>query len=346
MKHNIIFLNIISFCLISLLSCGLFNKNTKKIDVSAIDLDLKIGRFDKSFFEVDTNELYASLNELRNKDTFFFDFYTVNVMRFGRISDSVTPSMLDLTHFFTNPYVLGLYDTIQVDYPNLDGVEGELTEAMKHFKYYFPNRSIPEFKAILSEFGYNVVALDTNYIAIALDMYLGKDYRYYGSFDFPYYIVQRFEPEYIVPNTMEVLFNAYYSPDEMAETEALIHAMIENGKKYYFMECMQPEKEKHLLIGYTEKQYKWCAGSEGEIWKFYNEHDLFYSQNYMEHTRHIGDGALTVGMPEGAPGNVGSWVGWQIVNQYVTNAAGKVSLKELLATPPATILAKSNYKPK
>ena len=240
MKHNIIFLNIISFCLISLLSCGLFNKNTKKIDVSAIDLDLKIGRFDKSFFEVDTNELYASLNELRNKDTFFFDFYTVNVMRFGRISDSVTPSMLDLTHFFTNPYVLGLYDTIQVDYPNLDGVEGELTEAMKHFKYYFPNRGIPEFKAILSEFGYNVVALDTNYIAIALDMYLGKDYRYYGSFDFPYYIVQRFEPEYIVPNTMEVLFNAYYSPDEMAETEALIHAMIENGKKYYFMECMQP----------------------------------------------------------------------------------------------------------
>lgn len=346
MKKSFVSFNIIALCLLTMTSCNLFNKNTKKIDVSAIDLQLTIDRFDRSFFEADTTNLYASLNELRNEDSLFFDFYTVNVMRFGQISDSLTPTMLDINHFFTNPYVLGLYDTIQAAYPNLNALEQELTEAMKHFKYYFPNSAIPNFKSIVSEFGYNVVALDTNYIAIALDMYLGKDYMYYGSFDFPYYIVQRFEPEFIVPNVMEVLFNAHYAPDDLAETDALIHAMIENGKKYYFMECMQPEKDKHLLIGYTEKQYDWCANSEGEIWKFYNEQDLFYSKNYMEHTRHISDGPLTVGMPEGAPGNVGSWVGWQIVNHYVKNADGKVSLTDLLATPPATILAKSNYKPK
>jgi hypothetical protein len=346
MKQSIIYLNTIAFCLFTFVGCGLINKNTKKIDVSAIELNLDVDRFDQSFFKADTMNLFNSLNVLRNEDSLFFDFYTINVMRFGRISDSVTPTMLDLDHFFTNPYVLGLYDTIQKDYPNLDALNDELTEALKHFKYYYPNKKIPKFKTIISEFGYNVVALDTNYIAIALDMYLGKDYMYYGSFDFPYYIVQRFEPEYIVPNVSEVLFNAFYAPNELAETEALIHAMIEKGKKYYFMECLQPEKDKHLLIGYTEKQYKWCAGAEGEIWKFYNEHDLFYSKNYMEHTRHISDGALTVGMPEGAPGNVGSWVGWQIVNQYVEKADGDISLKELLATPPATILAKSNYKPK
>jgi hypothetical protein len=55
---------------------------------------------------------------------------------------------------------------------------------------------------------------------------------------------------------------------------------------------------------------------------------------------------MTAGMPEQAPGNVGSWVGWQIVNQYMENTVDELSLKELLATPPATILAKSNYKPK
>ena len=346
MKNNFVYLNIIAFSLLTLISCNLFDKNTKKIDVSGIQLNVEVDRFDQTFFQADTNDLYASLNEIRNQDSLFFDFYTINVMRFGRISDSVSPTMLDLNHFFTNPYVLGLYDTVQKDFPNLSALELELSLALKHFKYYFPEKTIPEFKSIISEFGYNVVALDTNYIAIALDMYLGKDYMYYGSFDFPYYIVQRFEPEYIVPNVMEVLFNAYYSPDELAETDALIHAMIEKGKKYYFMECMQPEKEKHLLIGYSEKQYKWCASAEGEIWKFYNEHDLFYSKNYMEHTRHIGDGPLTVGMPEQAPGNVGSWVGWQIVNQYMEKAEGKISLQELLATPPATILAKSNYKPK
>lgn len=332
--------------LITLASCNLFDKNTKKIDVSGIDLVIEIDRFDQAFFTADTNNLYASLEKIRQEDTLFFDFYTENVMRFGKISDSITPTMLDLHHFFTNPYVLGLYDTVQIAYPNLELVTAELTNALKHYKHYFPNKSIPQFKTIISEFGYNAVALDTNYIAIALDMYLGKDYVYYNSFDFPFYIIQRFEPKYIVPNAMEVLYNGNFSPDDLAETDALIHAMIEKGKKYYFMECMQPDKEKHLLIGYTKDQYDWCAGDEGEIWKFYNEHDLFYSKNYMEHTRHIGDGPMTAGMPEEAPGNVGSWVGWQIVNQYMDKMGADLSLAELLATPAATILAKSNYKPK
>ncbi|MFT4969420.1 MAG: hypothetical protein ACI9O4_001167 [Chitinophagales bacterium] len=346
MKNTFRYFIILSICMLTLVSCDLFNKNTKKIDVSEIDLNLEIDRFDQSFFDVDTNDLYNSLAIHREKDSSFFDFYSVNVMRFGHISDSITPTMLDLQHFYTNPYVLELYDTVQKRYGDISPMQEELEESLKHFKYYFPNKQLPAFKTIISEFGYNAVALDSTYILISLDMYLGKDYMYYGSFDFPYYIINRFEPEYIVPNVMEVMFNAYYAPDDLAETDALIHAMIEKGKLYYFKECMQPEEAKHVLIGYNEEQFAWCDNAEGEIWKFYNEHDLFYSKNYMEHSRHIGDGPMTAGMPEQAPGNVGSWVGWQIVNQYMENTVDELSLKELLATPPATILAKSNYKPK
>lgn len=334
------------FALILLGSCEFFNKNNKKIDVSGIELDFVIDRFEEDFFHADTNDLFESLNAVRNVDSVFFDFYSVQVMRFGQISDSLTPTMMDLHHFFTNPYVRGLYDTVQLHYEDVSSLESELHEALKHFKHYFPKKPIPQVKTIISEFGYNVVGLDSTYLAISLDMYLGKNYMYYGSFDFPYYIVQRFEPEYIVPNTMEVLYKAYYAPDELADTDALIHAMIEKGKMYYFMECMQPEKPKHFLIGYTPEQLEWCESDEGEIWKFYNEHDLFYSKNYMDHTRHIGEGPMTAGMPEQAPGNVGGWVGWRIVNQYMETAGKDLSLAELMATPASTILTKSNYKPK
>lgn len=346
MKHAISHLVPLLLGLIMLSSCQLFDKNNKKIDVSGVELDFALDRFEQDFFQADTNNLYEGLNALRAKDSVFFDFYTIQVMRFGRISDSLTPTMMDLNNFFTNPYVLGLYDTVQVHYGDISSLESELHKAFKHFKYYFPNKEVPEVKTIISEFGYNVVALDSSYLAISLDMYLGKNYIYYGSFDFPYYIMRRFEPEYIVPNTMEVLYNAYYAPDELAETDALIYAMIEKGKMYYFKECMQPEKPKHLLIGYTPEQLAWCESDEGEIWKFYNEHDLFYSKNYMDHTRHIGEGPMTAGMPEQAPGNVGSWVGWQIVNQYMEKAGKDLSLAELMETPATTILAKSNYKPK
>ena len=106
--------------------------------------------------------------------------------------------------------------------------------------------------------------------------------------------------------------------------------MIEKGKKLYFLESMMPEKEKHILIGYTAEQLNWCETSEGEIWAFYNEKDLFYTKNYMEHKKHVDDGPQTSGMPKEAPGNVGTWIGWQIVNQYMKNADGKVSLAMLL----------------
>jgi len=339
--------SVVILLILSLTSCNLFNKNTKKIDVSAINLDIEIDRFEQDFFNVDTNHLYQGLSELRNRDTIFFDFYTNQLMRFGLISDSITPTMLDLHSFFTNPYVLGLRDSVQKKYPDLTPLQDELNLALKHYKYYFPNNSIPQFKSIISEFAYNAVALENEYIAISLDMYLGKKYKYYQSFDFPQYIINRFEPEFIVPNAMEVLYNSYYEVNPLSETDALIYAMIEKGKKLYFLECMQPEKPKHLLIGYTKEQLEWCEKSEAEIWKFYNEHDLFYTKNYMEQNKHIGEGPMTPGMPNESPGNVGSWVGWKIVNQYMKQIGeDNIDLQGLLNTPAETILAKSKYKPK
>jgi uncharacterized protein YjaZ len=61
---------------------------------------------------------------------------------------------------------------------------------------------------------------------------------------------------------------------------------------------------------------------------------------------YIGEAPFTQGMPEGfSPGNIGQWVGWQIVNKY----AGKnpsLSIKEIMNTSPRTILDGAKYKPK
>ena len=101
MRKYLYFFNLLAlFFLIQ--SCNLFNKNTKKIDVSGIELQLNLDRFDDEFFACDTNQIYASLSQLREKDSLFFDFYTMNVMRFGKIADTTNPTMLDLHHFFTN----------------------------------------------------------------------------------------------------------------------------------------------------------------------------------------------------------------------------------------------------
>ena len=268
------------------------------------------------------------------------------MMRFGKITDTISPVILSIQEILINKNVHELRDSVSNTFSDIKPLKIELTEAFKYFKHYFPKKQLPEVHTVISEFGYNAVSLDSTYLVFGLDMYLGYDFKYYRSFDFPNYIIRRFEKEYMVPNAMEVIYKQYFARDEMANTQALIYEMIENGKKLYFLESMCPTKEKHLLIGYKEEQLEWCESSEADIWAFYNEHDLFYSKKYMEHKKHIADGPQTSGMPKEAPGNVGSWVGWQIVNQYMENAKGKISLEKLLATDAETILTKSRYKPK
>lgn len=343
MKLKTFYLKYFLFFLV-FISC----KDTKIIDVSDIEVELDIIRYDQIFFdEIEISNLNESLIKLRNQDSLFFDFYTQQIMRFGVVSDTIGPVELSIEEFLTNEYVAELRDTIQAKFPTIEPLKNELTEAFKHFKYYFPNLSIPQVYTINSELSYNAVMLDSSILALALDMYLGKDFPFYYSFDYPLYIINRFEKENMVPNAMEVIYNEYFgSVNWESSTPPLIHAMINNGKKLYFLECMQPKKEKHFLIGYSPEELKWCESEESEIWKFYNEQDLFYSKDFMEHKRHVNDGPMTNGMPQESPGNVGSWVGWQIVNQYMKNMGDRTDLPSLLNTPAEEILAKSKYKPR
>lgn len=342
MKTKTFFLKI--FFLIILIGC----KDTKIIDVSDIEVEMDVIRYDEIFFEeLEISNLNESLFQLRAKDTLFFDFYTQQVMRFGKISDTVGPVELSIKELLTNKHVAELRDTIQLKFSTINPLKNELKEAFKHFKYYFPKLPIPQVYTINSELSYNAVMLDSSILALAIDMYLGKDFPFYYSFDYPLYIINRFEKENMVPNAMEVLYNEYFAfQNWKSSTPPLIYAMINNGKKLYFLECMQPKKEKHFLIGYSPEELKWCKNEEAEIWKFYNELDLFYSKDFMEHKRHVNDGPMTNGMPQESPGNVGSWVGWQIVNQYMKNMGDKTDLPTMLNTSAEEILAKSKYKPR
>src|SRR5690349_16078569 len=52
-----------------------------KPDVSDIKVDLRVDRFEKSFFAVDTNAVRAGLADLRNAFPRFFPFYIQNILQ-------------------------------------------------------------------------------------------------------------------------------------------------------------------------------------------------------------------------------------------------------------------------
>jgi len=114
----------------------------------------------------------------------------------------------------------------------------------------------------------------------------------------------------------------------------------------WLLDKFMPETADSLKTGYTQDQLDWCRENEGKIWNAIIGFagDLFTKepsaiQNY------IGEAPTTQGMPTASPGNIGPWVGWQIVKKF---AEKNSSLKpaEVMNTPPRKILDEAKYKPK
>ena len=324
----------------------------KHIDVSAIPVRLRVERFERDFYHMDTADLTGSEMKLRAKYGAFYDDYVTGIMNFGRPANRLDTAghdpHIDILAFMRNPADRSLYDTVEKQYADLSSVEHELTDAMKHFRHYFPEKpAITTIYTFISEFGNGAITYGDTVLGIGLDMYLGEHYVYYESVQFPEFMKRKLTREYIAPNAMEVIYNLHFDQTAYNAERPLIEAMISEGKKFYFMECMLPDAPDSLLMGYTSAQADWCRKSEGSIWKYFNEQDLLYKVNFMEQKRYTSDGPTTAGMPPGSPGRVGSWVGWQIVRRFMKNNRGKVSLEDLMTKYTARqILSQADYKPK
>jgi hypothetical protein len=324
----------------------------KKIDVSKEKVNYTVQRFEQDFFAIDTNHIGESEQKLRAKYGEFYDYYVHAIMNFGRPENRFDTAShdphIDMAQFLGSRFDRDLYDTVQKEYPEMADIQSGLTDMFRHFQYYFPGKPrISKVYTFISQFGYGAATYDDSIICIGLDMYLGDTYRYYQSGDFPEYMIAKLKRPYIIPNVADVLYKLHFDRTAYNAQLPFIEGMINEGKKYYFMECMLPDAPDSLIMGYTKPQEEWCRKSEASIWKYFNERDLLYKVNYMEQKRYITDGPTTAGMPAEAPAKVGAWVGWQIVRKFMKNNSGRVTLRDLLEKYSAKqIFTMSNYKPK
>jgi hypothetical protein len=336
---------IASVCFLSQCKC---NKSKPDVDVSGIAIAVKIDRFEQDFFAVSGDSIVEKTQFLQQKYGDFYLFYVQELMAGFRLNDdTATPVEQNILAFTSNNSIRGLYDSVEQKYVNIGDLETGFTDAYKHIRYYFPEVPLPKVTTMITEFGYGVITSDTNVLAIGLDMFMGDKYPYYDNFGIPEYIQRKLERQYIVPNGVTALGNLYFGADEFKPGRPLLEAMVEKGKRMYFLSRILPEVPDSILIGYTAEQLAWCKESEYAIWQFMNEKDLLYTDKYMEQKRYLMDGPTTNGMPAESPGNIGTWIGWKIVNKYMEEAGDKVSLKQLMTEiDNKTILAKANYRPK
>jgi hypothetical protein len=324
----------------------LFSCNNNQIpDVSKIKVDLKLQRFEKDFFAIDTNNILNELQRLRIKYPSFINDYTNQILGF----DYKTPpdSLTKYLHLFIRDYRF-VKDSADKLFSNFDPHLTEIKQGLQFVKYYFPTYNPPhQVITFIGPFdGYSDV-ITKDAFAIGLQLHMGSDFSFYKSDIsrdiFPEYISRRFTPAHIPVNLIKNVIDDLFPDNSMGKP--LIEQMVEKGKRLYLLDKFLPYTPAHLKIGYTDEQLKDCYAHEAVIWDFFLTNDLLNNADQNIVKNYIGESPKTQELGEGSPGNIGSFSGWQIVKKYMDKNSG-VSLDQLMKTPAREVYSTSKYKPR
>lgn len=315
-------------------------------DVSAIKVDLKVQRFEKGLFELDSLSIYNRLDSLLAAYPSFGDVFMTDVLNCDpRWSDD---TLVSYVYGFTHSAAYhSLYDTAEKLFGDFNAYEKKLAHALQFQKYYFPQYPTPEkLITYIGPLDGQGDGIADNALVVGLHHHLGATSSFYQNdwlqTTYPSYITRRFEPASITVNCMSALVRDMY-PDNN-EDATLIDQMVEKGKRLYILQKLLPEESEHLIIGYSEVQLKDCYDHEDVIWNFFGSNNLLQSTDYNAIKNYVNDGPKTQEFGEDSPGNIGSFVGWQIVKKFMKKNS-ETSLTALMKTPASTVIDKAKYKP-
>jgi len=342
---------ITSLLILLVISC---NNSNNKPNVSDIKVDVKIQRFDKDFFSMDTNRLDQSLNELNKKYPAFLPLYAEFLSPINPMVKQQGKTYDEAVKIYIRT-IKPLADAVEKKYSNLNNVQNGLEKGFKYVKHYYPSFKVPAVIASVESFNPDdpqEVYGSTFYrdtLIISLQMFLGKDFGGYDPVQYPDYLRRRFNEEFIVPNSIRAIVNSIYA--DTSESASLIELMIEKGKQWYLLDKFLPDTPDSLKTGFTKNQTDFIEKNEGNIWgEFLKNTPDPYTLDQERLKNYLGEGPFTQDMPHdlegnGTPGNIGQWIGWRIVEKFAANDP-KMSVQEVLATPARKIFQEAKYKPK
>ncbi len=331
--HSKNFLYII-ISLILFNSCSNSSSKGPRIDESKLQkIDIKIHRYGKALFELDTNNFFADVRQIQKGFSLFLGDDTVSTDKFAPLYEYVTDTQL-----------ISISKKVAEIYPDLISLENQLTDAYSRYNYYFPQNKPPVVYTYISDLYYEKpVIIDDSVIIIALDVYLGPEFTKYRSLGLPYYKIRCMTSDNIVIDVMKELFNSKL--DKHLKQKTLIDRMVNSGKLLYFLDAVLPSIPDSLKIGYTSNQMNWIESNKSNVWAFLVKNKLFYSADYKIQSNLIEDGPFTSGFSNESPPRLGIWLGWQIVRLYMDKHPN-ITIKELIYNPDAQeIFNQSGYKP-
>src|SRR6056297_2133256 len=192
-----------AFCLPVFILLILFsscNRNPLKVDISGIEEEVDVVRFEEKLFGLPMQDTLAELMELRNEHPDFFDLFTWKVIGIGGIEEKHFTKMMG--QFLTDTMVCHVKTLAEKKFADFEKREKEIINAFKHYSYHFPDKELPKVYTMISGFNQSVVTAK-DIIGIGLDKYLGRDCSYYKQLStVPHYKIKNMHPQKIVADVV------------------------------------------------------------------------------------------------------------------------------------------------
>ena len=291
----------------------------KTPDVSGIQVAVQVNRFDQKMAALDTNNTAAAVAALEKEAPEFSAIYFEKIIGIKDPKDSMGKYRNEVRKFLTDPTMRYMMNSIAKVYPDLSAEKQEIEQGLRFLKHYFPNYVAPTtIYTMPSAYNFAAVLPTNNSVSVGLDMFLGKNYSVYETLattgQYPRFVSRTFRRDYLVDRVFELLIG-----DIAGEPSGnrLLDYMIHNGKKLYVLDCVLPKTADSIKLNYTTEEMKGIYANEAFTWGRILKQNLIYSTKFQDVQKLVMPAPNAPIIAEEAPGAIGNFIGWRIIQQYM-----------------------------
>ena len=224
----------------------------------------------------------------------------------------------------------------------------ELADLFSRIKMYFPEFKEPTvflyssaLQGIMEPIFYQS---KENMVFIDITAFMGENNPNYKGLQ--QYFQKSMNPKNILPKVSEILAQSFVDPN--LKEQKFIDQIIYYGKLMTLQDAFLPNEPEALKMNYTPEQYEWAKANEANVWNFFVENNLVFSDDQRLAERFINPAPFSKFYTEidneSSP-QVGIFTGWQICRKFYEEKP-KTKLAAFIKMNAQEIFNQSNYKPK
>lgn len=229
----------------------------------------------------------------------------------------------------------------------IEELRAEFSQMFSRVRHYFPTFKIPKIYLYSSSLQGVTDPIffrtENEMIFVDISAFMGEKNKNYNGID--HYLRKTMNPQNLVPKVSEIVAETFVLPNP--KENKFIDQVLISGKIKILQKVFLPQTADNLIMNYTPEQYDWAVANEGNIWNYFVEQDLLFSDDTQLDERFLSVSPFSkfyTEVDQKSSPQVGVFIGWQISKAYF-HKKSPGTLTEFLTKNATEIFNQAKYKP-